>query len=138
MKKIACCVVCVLLLTQVCACSIMPKLPSSGIWYCEELKITVEFVESDLQKTVVNWQDSDIEYSDLDVVFGYDGEMLFFHVNEDGGWLYVYDGFYKYKNDELIYDVFQRINPDDPNGDPFEVDERYVFTQIDDYAQVKS
>lgn len=134
MKKIACCLVCAILLTMLCACDTVPEFPTSGIWYCEELKITVEFAGEYVSNAVVKWDDPD---TDLKMVIEYGGYMDFYYFNEDHIWTTVYDGPYKYKNDELRYNVRYKINPDDPNGDQLKVNEHYIFKLIDDYDQVE-
>lgn len=133
MKKISYFIFLIILLTFFCACSIVHEMPSTGIWYCEQLKVVLEF-KSNISG---RWYISDTEYVNLQIHCGYDAEMILYYIDEQGQEVTVYSGFYKYKKNELLLYVYSKINLDDPYSDCIEVNnEKFIFNQIEGYKNI--
>lgn len=114
-------------------CSLSHPLPSDGVWYNEEYKISFECKKNRdsnyTQITNIEWN------SKKDVLFvhlGYGGEIYFYCVDEDGNEKYLLEGRFKYVDNEFIVDVLGIAEPFDITGVITEVsDTKIVFNQKD-------
>ena len=112
-------------------CSLPYKLPTDGVWYNEELDVSLEFAlvpDFDLPMIVnIVWNS---EPNCLYVQLGYDREFTFYVIDENGSGVFLLNGYFKYSNDEFIVSAYEIAQPFDISGELVEVDdETFVFTR---------
>lgn len=117
------------------SCTIAPDIPSDGIWYCEELQITIEFGES---KTSVYSYDENLSHMDLQLRSWIDGGFDIVCVNDEEQIVEIYSGWRKFiNNDKFIILLYSKANPEDNYRTQIELnDEEYTFIKIDNYAEI--
>ena len=117
------------------SCTIAPDLPSDGIWYCEELKLVIEFGES---KTSVCSYDENLSQMDLQLRNWIDGGFDIISPCDDGQIIEIYCGLREFTNDDkFIILLYSKANPEDNYRTQIELDdEEYTFIKIDNYAEI--
>ncbi len=117
----------------ICACSFTPPLPESGLWYCEELKITLEFGE----KVSGKWHITETEWINLKTHLGYGGEIILYYLDEQENEVEICNGIYRYKKDTFFIDLFSRLSTDSAHRDYIDVqDETVIFYRIEEDTDV--
>ena len=113
-------------------CTTAPNAPSDGIWYCEELKLAIEFGES---KTFVYSYDENLSDMDLQLRNWIDGGFDIICDDAEGEIIEIYTGWRKYKSsDKFIISMYSKANPDDNFKTQIELDdEKYTFIKIESY-----
>ena len=92
-------------------CTIAPNAPSDGIWYCEELKLAIEFGES---KTFVYSYDENLSDMNLQLRNWIDGGFDIICDDAEGEIIEIYTGWRKYKSsDKFIISMYSKANSDD-------------------------
>ena len=112
-------------------CSIPYKLPSDGVWYNEELDVSLEFIKypDSVVARIVNivWNS---EPNCLYVHLGYDWGFTFYVIDENGSEVCLLNGYFKYSKDKFIVSAYEIAQPFDISGELVEVDdETFVFTR---------
>lgn len=117
------------------SCTIAPKLPSDGIWYCEELKLAIEFGEG---QTSVCSYDENLSQMDLQLRNWIDGGFDIVYPCDDGQIIEIYSGWRKFTNDDMfIILLYNKANPEDNYRTQIELDdEEYTFIKIDSYDEI--
>ena len=136
MKKTFCCFIVFVILCTFFGCSIIPPYPSEGIWYCEDLGLVIDFATK-LGRIYI----TDEEFVPIDIAIGYDGRLVvFYHDKENDHEIWVYEGFYKYKENKNLFeiDMLYKADPNNPYyGDEIKVDQTYSFELIDSYDAIE-
>ena len=116
-------------------CTFAPNAPSDGIWYCEELKLAIEFGES---KTFVYSYDENLSDMNLQLRIWIDGGFDIICDDAEGEIIEIYTGWRKYKSsDKFIISMYSKANPDDNFKTQIELDdEKYTFIKIESYDQI--
>ena len=116
-------------------CTFAPNAPSDGIWYCEELKLAIEFGES---KTFVYSYDENLSDMNLQLRHWIDGGFDIICDDAEGEIIEIYTGWRKYKSsDKFIISMYSKANPDDNFKTQIELDdEKYTFIKIESYDQI--
>ena len=116
-------------------CTIAPNAPSDGIWYCEELKLAIEFGES---KTFVYSYDENLSDMDLQLRNWIDGGFDIIYENSDEQTIEIYCSWRKYKSsDKFIISMYSKANPEDNFKTQIELDdEQYTFIKIESYDEI--
>ena len=116
-------------------CTFAPNAPSDGIWYCEELKLAIEFGES---KTFVYSYDENLSDMNLQLRNWIDGGFDIICDDAEGEIIEIYTGWRKYKSsDKFIISMYSKANPDDNFKTQIELDdEKYTFIKIESYDQI--
>ncbi len=111
-------------------CTIAPDLPSDGIWYCEELKLAIEFGES---KSSVYSYDENLSHMELQLRNWIDGGVDIICVNAEEEIVEIYCGWRKYtSNDKFIILLYSKATPEDNFKTQIELDdEEYTFVKIE-------
>lgn len=132
MKRIT--FICLLLffLVLLSSCSLPNRLPSSGVWYNEELDISIEFeTENSSNYTYISniiWN-SKQEY--LYAHIGYGNEFYFYAIDEKGTEIYLLEGHFKYSNNEFVIIASKIAQPFDIYGKlSVANDKTYTFTPL--------
>ena len=117
------------------SCTIAPDLPSDGIWYCEELKLVIEFGED--QPSVCSY-DEILSQMDLQLRNWIDGGFDVVCPYGDGQIIEIYSGWRKFTNDDMfIILLYSKANPEDNYQTQIELDdEEYTFIKIDNYVEI--
>lgn len=125
------------------SCSIMPKTPTKGIWYCEEISVSIEFYIDPLYSSVhprirsTRMYDDEGNYQELEKNWHYSGQLDFYYEDADGNEVGVYSGFYKYRNDKFIMYLISKGDPTDNYKTQIELDyEKCVFIEIESYEKI--
>lgn len=121
-----------LLLVGLLGCSLQNKLPSDGVWYNEELDVSIEF------KTEPNSEFTDItnilwhsKQEALHAHIGYGSEIYFYIVDGNGDEINLLEGHFRYSNDEFIIIASKIADPFDIHGTMKDAnDKEYIFTRI--------
>ena len=112
-------------------CSLPPKLPTDGVWYNEELDVSLEFAmvpDFDLPMIVNIVWNSKSNY--LHVFLNYGNEIAFYVIDENGSKVCLLNGYFKYSKDKFIVSAYEIAQPFDISGELVEVDdETFVFTR---------
>lgn len=118
------------------SCTIAPDLPSDGIWYCEALKLVIEFEE---EQTSVYSYDENLSQMDLQLRNWIDGGFDIVSPCDNGEVIDIYSGWKKStKSDMFIILLYSRADPGDNYRTQIEIDdEEYTFIKIDNYAETK-
>ena len=116
-------------------CTIAPNAPSDGIWYCEELKLAIEFGES---KTFVYSYDENLSDMNLQLRNWIDGGFDIICDDAEGEIIEIYTGWRKYKSsDKFIISMYSKANSDDNFKTQIELDdEKYTFIKVESYDQI--
>ena len=116
-------------------CTFAPNAPSDGIWYCEELKLAIEFGES---KTFVYSYDENLSDMNLQLRNWIDGGFDIICDDAEGEIIEIYTGWRKYKSsDKFIIRLYGKANPDDDFRTQIELDdEEYIFIKIESYDEI--
>ena len=116
-------------------CTFAPNAPSDGIWYCEELKLAIEFGES---KTFVYSYDENLSDMNLQLRNWIDGGFDIICDDAEGEIIEIYTGWRKYKSsDKFIISMYSKANPDDNFKTQIELDdEEYTFIKIESYDEI--
>ena len=116
-------------------CTFAPNAPSDGIWYCEELKLAIEFGES---KTFVYSYDENLSDMNLQLRNWIDGGFDIICDDAEGEIIEIYTGWRKYKSsDKFIISMYSKANSDDNFKTQIELDdERYTFIKVESYDQI--
>ena len=119
MKKTGCLIlICVLvLLITSCSVSFPAKKPEEGVFYCEELKISVDFSLIDDEYHCAKLYNDDGTYLTLGCHFDYGRGVSFFQTIEDTEIHYL-TGSFKWKKNEFI--VISYVNS-----------KQYIFLEVD-------
>ncbi len=117
------------------SCTIAPNTPSDGIWYCEELKLVIEFEES--TPSVYSY-DENLSHMDLQLRSWIDGGFDIICQNDGEEIVEIYSGWRKIKtNDKFIIRLYGKANSADNYRTQIELnDEEYTFIKIDSYAEI--
>ena len=117
------------------SCTIAPDLPSNGIWYCEELKLVIEFEEGEAS---VDSYDENLSHMDLKLRNWIDGGFDIICDDTEGEIIEIYTGWRKRtSSDEFIIRLYGKANPDDDFRTQIELDEEeYVFVRIENYDEI--
>ena len=83
------------------SCSIICEYPDNGIWFCEELGLSMDFGSH-----TGKWCMSDGECIDLEMYIGY-GHIGFQYRDANGELQFVFTGIYKYVNGEFSVKMFE-------------------------------
>ena len=116
-------------------CTIAPNAPSDGIWYCEELKLAIEFRES---KTFVYSYDENLSDMNLQLRNWIDGGFDIICDDAEGEIIEIYTGWRKYKSsDKFIIRLYGKANLEDDFRTQIELDdEECVFVRVDSYDEI--
>ena len=135
MKKfiLAFILICIIIVST--SCTIAPDLPSDGIWYCEELKLVIEFEEG---KASVDSYDENLSHMDLKLRNWIDGGFDIICDDTEGEIIEIYTGWRKHtSSDEFIIRLYGKANPDDDFRTQIELDdEEYVFVKIENHDEI--
>lgn len=117
------------------SCTIAPGAPSDGIWYCEELKLVIEFEESN--HSVYSY-DENLYHIDLQLRIWIDGGFDIIYQNDEEQIVEIYSGWRKITtNDKFIILLYSKANPEDNYRTQIDLnDEEYTFIKIDSYAEI--
>lgn len=112
------------------SCSLPNKLPSSGVWYNEDLDISLEFItEQDSNYTeIINvvWNS---RKNCLYVHIGYGEEIYFYVIDEHENEIDLLQGHFEYKNDEFIIIASELAEPFEISGVLSDANNRaFIFT----------
>jgi len=117
-------------------CTIAPDAPSEGIWYCEELKLAIEF---EGREASVSSYDEKLSHMDLQLRNWIDGGVDIVYQNEEGQIVEIYSGWRKSKrNDTFVIRLYRKANPEDNYQTQIELnDEKHTFVKIESYDEIK-
>ena len=117
------------------SCTIAHDLPSNGIWYCEELKLVIEF---EGRESSVDSYDENLSHMDLQLRNWIDGGFDIICEDAEGEIIEIYTGWRKYKSsDKFIISMYSKANPDDNFKTQIELDdEKYTFVKIESYDEI--
>lgn len=90
---------CVILLVS--SCSIPEKKPETGIWFCDELKISIDFSLAQNTSNCAILHNDSGTYEPLGCHFDFGNRIYFFHQINDNEIDYL-NGTFKWKHDEFI------------------------------------
>ena len=132
-KSLVFVLVCIIIVST--SCTIAPDLPSDGIWYCEELKLAIEFGES---KTSVCSYDENLSHMKLQLRNWVDGGFDIVYENDEEQIVEIYSGWRKYtSSDKFIIFLYGKANPEDDFRTQIELDdEEYVFAKIESCDEI--
>ena len=135
MKKIPLVFILVCVIIVFASCTVAPELPSDGIWYCEELKLAIEFGES---KNSVYSYDKNLTHMDLQLRNWIDGGFDIICEDAEGEIIEIYTGWRKYRSsDKFIIRLYGKANPEDDFRTQIELDDvEYVFIRIENYDEI--
>ncbi len=135
MKKFLLVFIFVCIIIVCTSCTIAPKLPSYGIWYCEELKLVIEFEDG---LTSVYSYNENLSQMDLQLRNWIDGGFDIISPCDDGQIIEIYCGWRKFTNDDMfIILLYSKANPEDNYKTQIELnDEEYTFIKIDSYNEI--
>ena len=116
-------------------CTIAPNAPSDGIWYCEELKLAIEF---EGRESSVCSYDKNLSHMDLQLRNWIDGGFDIIYENSDEQTIEIYCSWRKYKSsDKFIISMYSKANPEDNFKTQIELDdEQYTFIKIESYDEI--
>ena len=117
------------------SCTIAPDLPSDGIWYNEELKLAIEFVDGNAS---VSSYDQKLSTMDLQLRDWVDGGFDIICTNANGETVDIYSGWRKQTdNDRFIILLYSKANPGNDFTTQTELDdEEYIFVRVDSYDEI--
>lgn len=125
--------VCTIMFFQ--SCSVAPKAPSNGIWYCKELNLAIEWEEN---TTIVHSYDISLSSMDLRVRDWIDGGFDIICDDGNGNIIDIYSGWKKYTdNHKFVIIVYSKASPIDNFKTQIELDdEKYTFVKIQSYDDI--
>lgn len=125
--------VCIIMTFQ--SCTIAPKAPSDGIWYCKELKLAIEWKEN---TATVHSYDNSLSSMDLQVRDWIDGGFDIIWDDGNGDIIDIYSGCKKHTDDhEFRIILYSKANPRDNFKTQIELnDEKYTFVKIQNYDEI--
>ena len=101
--------ICIIIVST--SCTIAPTLPSEGIWYCEELKLVIEFGES---QTSVCSYDENLSQMNLQLRNWVDGGFDIVCPYDNGQIIEIYSGWRKFtNNDKFVILLYSKANSED-------------------------
>ena len=117
------------------SCTIAPDLPSDGIWYCEELKLVIEF---EGREASVDSYDENLSHMDLQLRNWIDGGFDIICEDAEEEIIEIYTGWRKRtSSDKFIIRLYGKANPDDDFRTQIELDdEEYVFVKIENHDEI--
>ena len=135
MKKLSLVLALVCIMIVLASCTIAPDAPSDGIWYCEELKLAIEFEES---KASVLSYDENLSDMDLQLRDWIDGGFDIICDDAQGEVIEIYQGWRKHKSsDKFIITLYSKANPEDDFRTKTELnDKEYIFVRIESYDEI--
>ena len=98
MKKICSILLLCLIAVSIASCSRLEKIPEEGIWYCDELKISIDFSKIDRPTECAKLYNEDGTYQMLECKIDFVSVMDFFL----GDSIYLSGGI-KFKDDKFIF-----------------------------------
>lgn len=123
-------------------CTFTPKTPTHGIWYCEELGISIEFYidplySSEFPRISARLSDNEGGYQKLES--HWQGNWMEFYIRDVDGEVHsIYSGYYKYKNEQFTMDTISRGDPADNYKTQIKPDgETYTFVRLECYTEIK-
>ena len=135
MKKfiLAFILICIIIVST--SCTTAPDLPSDGIWYCEELKLVIEF---EGREASVDSYDENLSHMDLQLRNWIDGGFDIICEDAEGEIIEIYTGWRKRtSSDKFIIRLYSKANPDDDFRTQIELDdEEYVFVKIENHDEI--
>lgn len=100
MRKIGCLfLLCAIIILLANSCSIPAKKPEQGIWYCEELKISIDFSLANTNNICAKLYNDDGTYDTMGCHFDY-GRGIYFFQMLDGNEVDYLNGSFKWKERE--------------------------------------
>lgn len=131
MKKISLLFLSFVLTISLLACSIPGKKPTSGIWYCKELNIAIDFGAIAQLLPENSWQYTDDGSTiPLRCYIDYGREIGFSKLDDHGNEVFFLSAYFYYRKDNFIIKVHHMATDD---GVVVEVDdEEYTFLLTDD------
>jgi len=136
-KKTFTFIILVCFLITLFACSITPNYPESGIYYCQELGIAIDYGSRDREGRLYL---ENGEFVPIENYLGYGGEFIIVHNNEEKNvTLWIYDGYFKERDDETFsVFMYSKLDPSDPySGNDIDMgEEEFVFKRIDSYEAI--
>lgn len=119
------------------SCSVAPKAPSNGIWYCKELDLAIEWGEN---TTTVHSYDISLSSMDLQVRDWIDGGFDIIYDDGSGNIIDIYSGWKKYTdNNKFVIILYSKANPIDNFKTQIELDdEEYTFVKIQNYDDISN
>lgn len=116
------------------SCSIVKPYPQTGLWYCEDLGLIIDFDNYSGRLYIKN-----NEFVTIKSSIGYGGEILITYYDYEQDFeIWVYEGLYEYKHDIFFIYMRYRANPDDPYyGDVINMNyEKFTFLPIQNYDKI--
>ena len=125
--------ICIIIVST--SCTTAPDLPSDGIWYCEELKLVIEF---EGRESSVDSYDENLSHMDLQLRNWIDGGFDIICDDAEGEIIEIYTGWRKRtSSDKFIIRLYGKANPDDDFRTQIELDdEEYVFVKIENHDEI--
>ena len=134
MKKTLICIAFLCICCSFFSCSITPSYPESGLWYCDDLAVVIDFNTHDGRLYT-----ADDNFVPIGIHLGYGGEICIFYFDGNQNCeVWLYEGDYTYKGDEFLVYMSYKANPEDPqNGEHIDMnDEKFTFKPISDYTAI--
>ncbi len=119
------------------SCTVAPKAPSNGIWYCKELDLAIEWGK---YTTTVHSYDISLSSMDLQVRDWIDGGVDIICDDGNGNIIDIYRGRKKYTgNNRFVIILHSKANPIDNFKTQIELDdEEYTFVKIQNYDDISN
>ena len=135
MKKFILAFILICIIIASTSCTTAPDLPSDGIWYCEELKLVIEF---EGREASVDSYDENLSHMDLQLRNWIDGGFDIICEDAEGEIIEIYTGWRKLtSSDKFIIRLYGKANPDDNFRTQIELDdEEYVFVKIENHDEI--
>ena len=135
MKKFILAFILICIIIASTSCTTAPDLPSDGIWYCEELKLVIEF---EGREASVDSYDENLSHMDLQLRNWIDGGFDIICEDAEGEIIEIYTGWRKRtSSDKFIICLYGKANPDDNFRTQIELDdEEYVFVKIENHDEI--
>ena len=102
-------------------CIAVADQPKEGVWYCEELSISIDFSEYNEERKpdIAKFYFDDGSYIDIECYFDYGQGISFYHPEEER---YLLTGEYKYEEEEKLFYVISNEDEDEYE---------YIFERVD-------
>lgn len=126
MKRLSLLVLSLILVVTLLGCSIPGKKPASGIWYCEELQIAIDFDANNQANPNNAWLYADDgSIIPLRCYFDYGSGLNFVKPDFKGTEAFYLAATFHYNKDKFVIKVHHKATDD---GTTIEVDdEKYIF-----------
>lgn len=116
MKKILC-MICLLMIVLFVGCSIQSDYPQEGVWYCEDLQMTLN-----MEQNIATYLDDAGAYEEAEIFVDFSNNIYIQRPTEDGlDFDMILRATFRYKND-----VFYLTDVD--------TDHKYAFVRLTDAA----